>query len=101
MDFVVVMKALCLVLITVKLTRMLAKKGNLLERTVSKTSLPYYNLFEELTQEELRLLVLTIKNTIDNIRVAPPLVSVRPRRGSKRASFAVSRNTTHLYEGSS
>jgi hypothetical protein len=38
-----VMKALCLILITVKLTRMFAKKSNLIERTVSKVTLPYYN----------------------------------------------------------
>jgi hypothetical protein len=90
-----VMKALCLILITVKLTRMFAKKSNLIERTVSKVTLPYYN--NDMTQEDLKLLVVTIKNTIDNIRVAPPLVSFRFRRGNKKASFAINRNTQHVY----
>ena len=56
-DFMLVVKVLSLLLILIKLSRILIKRPTRLETTVSKLALPYYNIFGQMKDEDINLLV--------------------------------------------
>ncbi len=70
-DFMLVVKVLSLLLILIKLSRILIKRPTRLETTVSKLALPYYNIFGQMKDEDINLLVETIRNTLANQKERP------------------------------
>ena len=70
-DFMLIVKVLSLLLILIKLSRILIKRPTRLETTVSKLALPYYNIFQQMNDEDINLLVETIRNTLANQKEKP------------------------------
>jgi hypothetical protein len=96
-DILFIIKVLCLVLITIKLTRMLCKRANQLERIVSKLSMPYYNCFDTMTQKDIQAHVQTLRNTILNRCIAIHNVPHRHNKSSKHVSFEIRKNIIYSY----
>lgn len=86
-DLMLIVKVLCLVLITIKLTRMFRKQTSHLERVVSKLSLPYYECFDDFTNKELKQHIQVIRNTIFNRRAQPQMMMRIHSRNTKKVQI--------------
>ena len=94
-DLMLIVKILCLVLITIKLTRMFYRRSNNLEQIVSKLSMPYYQCFDELSPTELNQHVEVIRNTILNRCVQLPQMLQRMHtRFHRKVTIDEKRNRT-------
>lgn len=102
-DLMLVVKVLCIVLITIKLTRMFCRRSSHFERIVAKLSMPYYSCFDAFSLKELRQHVQVIRNTIFNRCVPLPHFIARLHgRLSHRVTIDETRNSTiYFYQSDS
>lgn len=86
-DWIWTTKILLIILVTIKLMKMMHKRPNELERLVCKISMPYYEIYHGLSEEDKDLLTVTIRNTLENRTTVPSYSRITYRRNKKSVSF--------------